>query len=131
MCMIDYGDGTVRMLENARLVTALKRHKCAECWRQIEVGEKYHREKFVFDDEFTTHKTCAHCMVVRNWLADECGGWLFGEVQEDAADHARGSGPDLARVVIGMRWKWRGPSGRLLPVPARIQTGDELRLKKG
>ena len=71
MCMIDYGYGTVRMLENARLVTAIKRHKCAECWRKIEVGEKCHREKFVFDDEFTTHKTCAHCMVVRNCSSRE------------------------------------------------------------
>jgi hypothetical protein len=69
-------------------------------------------------------------MVVRNWLSDECGGWLYTAVEEDAAEHARGYGMDLARAVIGMRWQWRGKSGRLLPVPAPILTGDQLERKR-
>ncbi len=126
MCMIDDADGRVTTLAQG-YVTARKQHRCAECLRFISVGETYHRESFLFEGEFTLHKTCAHCMVVRGWLRDECGGWRYGSIEEDAADHANGYGVDLARAVIGMKWKWRGPSGRLLKVPAPIKTGRELR----
>ena len=127
MCMIDDADGTVTVIENGRYFRAMLEHKCAECRRVIERGESYHAEVYVFDRELTRHKTCTHCMVVRQWLQDECGGWCYGSVEEDAADHSSGYGMDLARAVIGMRWQWRGPSGRLLKVPAPIRTGDELR----
>ena len=127
MCMIDDADGTVTSLGPGRYVTARREHKCAECARRIGAGESYFREAYTWDGNFTLHKTCTHCMVVRQWLQDECGGWCYGSVEEDAADHSSGYGMDLARAVIGMRWQWRGPSGRLLKVPAPIRTGDELR----
>jgi hypothetical protein len=127
MCLIDSSDGQVTMLDAGRYVVARRAHKCAECWRRIDAGERYYRETFVFEGDLSHHKTCEHCMVVRQWLQDECGGWLFGSVQEDAADHASGYGVDLARAVIGMRWKWRGRSGRLLRVPGPIPTWSELR----
>lgn len=127
MCMIDDADGNVTNLGPGRYVTARSTHKCAECARRIDPGEQYHRETFVFDGRFTLHKTCAHCMVVRQWLQDECGGWCYGSVEEDAADHSSAYGVDLARAVIGMRWRWRGRSGRLMPVPKPIKTSHELR----
>ena len=126
MCMMDYSDGTVTHIEQGRYVKARREHKCMECARRIDAGETYFAEVYVFDGRITRHKTCAHCMVVRNWLSDECGGWLYTAVKEDAADHASGYGMDLARAVIGMKWKWRNKHG-LLPVPAPILTGDELR----
>lgn len=129
MCMTDDAE-QVRHLDRGGFITARREHRCAECARQIDAGEKYHAETFVFDGAITKHKTCEHCMAVRQWLADECGGWVYTAVQEDAADHASGYGMDLARAVIGMRWKWRGKSGRLLPVPRRILTGHELKQKR-
>ena len=130
MCMMDDSDGSVTHLEKGGYVIARREHKCAECARRIDAGEGYHTEVYVFDGRITRHKTCAHCMVVRNWLSDECGGWLYTAVEEDAAEHARGYGMDLARAVIGMRWQWRGKSGRLLPVPRPILTGDQLERKR-
>ena len=131
MCMIDDGDGAVTMIDDGRYIRARSKHKCKECGRFIEPGESYHREVYKFDGEFSTHKTCAHCMVVRRWLSDECGGWLFGGVEEDAREHVfenRGYyGLDLYRAVVGMQWQWRTPSGRLLPVPMDIKTSDEMR----
>lgn len=79
MCMLDNGDGMVTMLSQAEPV-ARKAHKCKECGREIAPGERYHVDRFIWEGELNTHKVCAHCMVAREWLSDECGGWLFGVV---------------------------------------------------
>ena len=50
---------------------------------------------------------------------------------QQAREVLRHAVTDLARAVIGMRWQWRGPSGRLLKVPAPIKTGYELRAMRG
>lgn len=128
MCMIDDGDGRVTHL-GAKYVLALKDHKCQECHRVIQASERYYREKYVFDGGFTCHKTCSHCMVVRNWLSDECGGWVYGGVEEDAREHCFSGGyrMDLYRAVIGMANLWRTPSGKILPVPNPITTSDDIR----
>lgn len=82
MCMIDLADTPVTMLKS-KMTTARKLHKCAECQRVIESGERYMVERFVSDGRAYTHKTCKHCLVVRDWIMAECGGWIFGDVEED------------------------------------------------
>lgn len=129
--MTDYSDGNVTLLGDGRYSLARKDHKCRECQRMILAGERYHRETYVFDGDFTQHKTCAHCMVVREWLSEECGGWLYGGVEEDAREHCH-SGMyrmDLYRAVVGMANRWRTPSGKLLPIPKPITTSDAIRAK--
>lgn len=128
MCMLDDADGRVTIINEGCYVTARKPHKCAECRRTIDAGERYHRESFVFDGRFQAHKTCAHCMVVRDFLSEECGGWLYGDVEEDAREHCH-SGiyrMDLYRAVVGMQRNWRRKDGRLMNVPTRITTSDDL-----
>ena len=129
MCMIDNAD-RVTMLADAREVRARKAHRCDECRRTIEPGETYHTEAFVFEGESQTHKTCAHCWVVRQWLIDECGGMVYGEVEEDARQHAaenpRHYGTELLRAVVGMGRHWRTRKGQLMPVPRSIRTSYEL-----
>ena len=128
MCMIDDAE-TVELLRTA-IQTAKTGHKCHECFRTIGSGEQYYSDVFVFDGKFTNHKTCAHCMKVRNWLQDECGGFLYGGVKEDAREHVfnhDGYGYELYRAIVGMQWRWRTKSGRLLPVPQNIRTTDELK----
>lgn len=131
MCMMDDSDGAVTMIAEGRFYRAKTQHKCAECRRVIHAGESYHRESYVFDRQFSIHKTCAHCMVVRGWLQNECGGWLYGAVEEDAREHVHNNGHlyglDLYRAVVGMAWQWRTRAGRLLPVPKPIKTSDEMR----
>lgn len=127
MCMLDYSDGAVSMIGD-EWRKAKKEHRCKECKRTIEPGERYSYETFHWDGEFHVHKTCEHCIVVRDWLQAECGGWLFGGVEEDFDEHSNKYGrADLLRISVGMDWKWCGPSGRLLPVPAMPPTTFDLR----
>lgn len=126
MCMLDDGDGCVTPLSEADPV-ARKAHKCKECGREIAAGERYHVDRFVWEGDLHTHKTCAHCMVAREWLRDECGGFLFGAVEEDLREHCfSGDYPmGLHRLAVGMAWNWRTPTGKLLPVPKVPQTTHE------
>jgi hypothetical protein len=63
-------------------------------------------------------KTCVHCMVARDWLHKECGGWLYDFVAEDVADHWDIQGDiRLARLIVGMRRKWTTRRGDLMRMP--------------
>lgn len=117
MCMI-YGAETVTPIAEGRYVVAHKTHKCAECRREISAGEKYHTECFIdCNRAFVTHKTCAHCMVARDWLSAECGGWMYDMVLEDLDEHwPEHAGMRMGRIIVGSRRKWRW-NGKLLPVP--------------
>jgi hypothetical protein len=117
--MFDDTDETVKMLSASDPV-ATKPHKCQECGRDIEPGERYHVDRFVWEGEIESHKTCAHCMVVRKWLQDECGAFAYDYVQECLREHIdyKGNCPMSAyRMAVGMKWKWRTPRGKLLPIP--------------
>jgi hypothetical protein len=130
MCMYDDGDGQVTMIRDGKFRMARKAHRCHECRRQIEAGESYHAEAYYFDSKFTEHKTCAHCMVARGWLQDECGGWLYGAIEEDIREHCRSGYAypvGVHRLAVGMAWKWRRKDGSLMPIPARPMTTHEAR----
>ena len=124
MCMIDDADGAVTTISGLLQRVARVTHKCKECCRIIDKGEKYFVESYVFEGEFTTHKTCAHCKVARDWLQDECGGWLYGGVAEDIREHvfSKMYSMSLTRVAVGMQWQWRTPKGRLMLVPRMPKT---------
>lgn len=126
MCMIDDSDGAVTMIREATHV-ARKAHKCRECFREIQPGETYRAEFYTCDGARTLHKTCAHCMVARQWLLDECGGFLFGGVEEDLREHCHNGVYPMSvhRLAVGIAWRWRTPSGRLLPVPSVPPTTHE------
>lgn len=124
MCMIDDGDGCVTMIRDG-VHTARKQHKCAECRRNIEPGERYMYEFFRFDGKQTAHKTCAHCRVARGWLNDECGGFLYGQIEEDMQDHAYSHGWAVARMYVGMKTYWRRRDGSLRPIPVCPPTTHE------
>ena len=118
MCSLDFSDGYVRLL-SASSPVARQCHQCRECRRDIAAGERYHVERYVWEGRMHTHRTCAHCKVARRWLEDRCGGYTYGDVREDVVEHARNVGRNFAlmRAAVGMRRKWRAPSGRLLPLP--------------
>lgn len=98
MCMIDCDDDQVTVLFE-RIQRALKAHRCMECGRQIDKGETYLCERYVWDGSAKTHKTCEHCTVARDWLNGECGGFIYGRVEEDMREHAYDGYPmDVRRV---------------------------------
>jgi hypothetical protein len=127
MCMLDDSDGLVTMLSTADPV-ARKEHKCRECFRTIQAGERYHVDRFVFEGRLEAHKVCSHCMVAREWLSTECGGWLFGGVEEDIREHVHNGAYSIGvyRMAVGMAWKWRTPSGKMLPIPSVPKTTHEI-----
>lgn len=128
MCMVDFDrDDFVTVIEDGHYVVARKIHKCNECRRAILPGERYHTEAYVFEGKFKRHKTCEHCMVARGWLHNECGGWLYGQVEEDIREHCHeGHYPfALYRIAVAMSQHWLTPAGDLRPVPKIPQTTHE------
>lgn len=124
MCMFDDAETVTLLSERTR--SAAKTHRCGECRRVIERGEEYLVDSFVHDGEFESHKTCAHCKAVRQWLEHECGGFVYGGVLEDLHDHADDYRRfDLYRLVVGMRRQWETRSGSLMRVPAVPATSME------
>lgn len=61
---------------------AKKQHKCGECYRIIQPGEKYKYEVNKYDD-IDTFKTCIDCMSVRDTLF--CS-WLYGKIWEEVRE---------------------------------------------
>ena len=116
MCLVDDAEGWSMLLSEADPV-ARKAHKCNECWRTISGGEQYHVDRLVWEGQLHNHKMCAHCMVAREWLSAECGGWVYGGIEDDVHEHAQDYPMSVRRLAIGMKWKWRSPKGRLLPIP--------------
>lgn len=124
MCMIDHAD-QITVLSDG-ILTARKPHRCGECHRVIEPGERYLRTTGVFDG-FATYKTCLQCVAVREWLSQVCSGWIYTQVGEDLAEHFyEGYGMWLGRAVIGMRNHWRKRDGSLMQpmkLPEKMPVG--------
>ena len=118
MCMIETADGVSQVLQESKR-KARKEHKCSECGRKIRIGERYLYETTLFDGEIEYHKTCAHCQVCRAWLTSNCGGWLYGGIEEDIMEHAHDyRRKDLIRLRWGMGRFWTRRDGELMALPA-------------
>ena len=116
MCMIENGEDRAAVVSSVNY-TAIKEHHCAECKRTISVGEVYLRETIIGDHRPTKHKTCAHCQIARCWLADECGGWIFGRVLDDIREHANDSDAGQVKVMADrMDQQWKMSDGWLFPL---------------
>lgn len=60
-------------------------HKCHECERTIQPGERYERVRAMWEDEPVTLKTCVYCLAMRD-LVDcraECFCWAHGNLVVD------------------------------------------------
>lgn len=117
MCMIDDCERVESL--SAIYRTARKQHTCAECGRVILAGERYRYESFIDDSGFTTHKFCGHCDVIRQWLNDECGGFVYTMLAEDIRDHASEGtyGFGVLRLAAGIKRHWARKDGRMWPMP--------------
>lgn len=117
MCMIDGAERYYPETDEWR--TARKEHRCGECNRTIRRGERHHVGGGAMEGDWYTHRTCAHCATVREWLRAECSGWVYEAVAEDLLEHFReGMGIWLGRAVVGMRRQWRRRDGTAMPVMA-------------
>lgn len=114
MCMFD-GDSYWKF-DRYKVRRAAKAHRCDECGRTIERGERYEFFTGLAEEDYWyTNHTCIHCLGAREWLRIECSGWLFEAVFEDLQEHFDEQ-PDLhlGRMLVGMRRKWRRRDGSLM-----------------
>lgn len=124
MCAVDYDPATVH---HAEVRTAAKDHRCGECRRTIAKGERYEHVSGLWDDNWSTYRTCAHCLAVRSWLEVVCHAWIYEGVFEDAGEHwSEGyrSGR-FGRMLVGMRRGWRKRDGSIFDVPSKFEDADD------
>jgi hypothetical protein len=119
MCRIDACERVQIFQESRR--KARKVHHCTECGRAIAIGESYRYEAGICEGYLDTHKTCDHCMVARQWLLDNCEGWVYSQVLEEIREHAE-EYPKIAlglyKIAIGGARKWKKKhSNDLMPLP--------------
>lgn len=122
MCMIDLADESY-VIHNARMIVARKEHRCGECRRTIAVGEIYeYVTALAPGNSWDRWKTCEHCVWARQWLRNECNGWLYEMVYEDLKEHWDEEvllrNLDLGRRIVGMRRRWQGFDGQLMRLEA-------------
>lgn len=81
-------DGEPMTLAVTNIVKARRDHSCSECGGRIRRGSSYENVHGLCDGIWQTFKTCLPCVNgPRDWLSDECGGWLYGAVREDIQEH--------------------------------------------
>lgn len=106
-------------LDRYKIQRAAKAHRCDECGRAINKGERYEYFTGLSADSgyWYTTRTCPHCLGARHWLQVECNGWLFEAVYEDLKEHFEEQ-PDLhlGRLLVGMRRRWARRDGTLMDV---------------
>ncbi len=139
MCLyVEYDDST--LLEHGHR-RARKEHRCTECRRTIEPGERYEFWTSVGGDAdgIDTQKMCAHCGYTldlgvsftgcpRIWwwgsihdLNGEDGGFVGDILYDEGHDLTTVQQRRMLGTVIGRRRGWRGPDGALLPLPLDIE----------
>lgn len=95
---------------------ARKPHKCSECGRRINPGEKYEHYWGKFDGEVSAIDTCAVCAEIAD--AFYCDGRLYGGGLWESMEQVMGSltttcfdkltSPE-AKVYLRERWmQWKG-----------------------
>lgn len=115
MCMIDDADPCD--FEVSEYPRARKEHRCEECGRAIQPGERYRRTAQKFDGYVSAWKTCAHCEAAASYLVEHCNGYVVGGVREDLEEHWCERAPDrlfLARAIVGIRRQWSRRDGALM-----------------
>lgn len=75
---------------SARTVTAGKQHKCSECFRAIQPGERYEYAVGKWDGHFDCFKTCCRCLDLKQYVKAHvpCFCWAHGNIIDDCYDTA-------------------------------------------
>jgi len=79
---------------NIRYRKARKEHKCCECEKVIEKGERYEIIAGKWDGDVSTFKTCLDCAAIRDELF--CHGHTFEYLYHDLNEHIRDTDGQIA-----------------------------------
>ena len=93
---VDSYDGMMAKFSSTTMRVARRQHKCQECLAAIEPGESYEINRGLWDDEWSTFKTCSVCLEIRKHLF--CS-WIYGCMWEDLAEELRWDTLDLSGLA--------------------------------
>lgn len=112
-CVCDYYESpTVYSLTKP---VARQVHKCTECGRAINPGDQYEKVFGVWDGDAGTHKTCARCVAMREWVKAHvpCLCWAHGNMRNDVIQTARSYAHEAPGLLFGMWRRYATPRNRL------------------
>lgn len=118
MCRID--GAAPAQVYREKIVKAREPHRCGECLRGIGIGETYRYVFMIYDGYADSYCTCQHCCAAQDWLARECGGYIFSQVAEELEEHAFDYPTitmPLRKLIAGIKRQWRWFNGEMMGVP--------------
>lgn len=115
-CPLQSGDEEGPAVFLQRTIVARKPHTCTECGEQIQPKTAYEQVTGCWDHRWSTYKTCASCVEIRDHFACD-NGWLFGQLWSDLADNffpdmkaggpcMEGLSPEAKGRLFERRMKW-------------------------
>lgn len=128
MCRVDYCDDEYTFVGSADPV-ARKEHRCDDCGRTIEPGERYHRATWASYGDLLTSKMCGHCKAASRWLTVVCSGFIWSQVIEELKEHwdeefdLRSHGLGRLVAVGRRRWKRNGALVNVTDVERWVTSG--------
>lgn len=135
MCMIDNCDEMYTLYDQRWVSKTRKPHQCGECGRAIEIGEECRFTTGLMQfDGWCSNYICHHCTFATRWLWVNCSGYVDCGVREDLEYHLEDEAWNwpfatkyaMARVLIGMRRRWRNKKGELMPLPREIPDLEKI-----
>lgn len=83
--------------------TARKEHRCEECNRSIQPGEKYEYVWGKWDGIVSVFKTCSRCLEIRRFVKASvpCFCWAHGSLHDDARETARQYAHEADGLLFG------------------------------
>lgn len=93
--------------------------QCSLCFRRIDPGEEYERQRVGDGPGVWIFKSCAHCQAVLKYFVLDPFDPYEGITVFDYENWADDTSPDLAELRAQAGWKkgWRTQSGALWPCP--------------
>ncbi|WP_427501345.1 hypothetical protein ACQE3E_06490 [Methylomonas sp. MED-D] len=96
-----YCDGERPKIYSASRRIARKAHRCDECCRTIQPGERY---EYVFGvwDRPEQFRTCQHCLALRNYTRDNvpCLCWMHSNMINDCIETLREYAHELPGLLF-------------------------------
>lgn len=77
--------------------TATKEHRCGECRRTIEKGERLTVETGLWDGAWYTHKTCVDCLSIRTTFF--CT-WIYETLFDELRDYIQNVGGNVPNACM-------------------------------